>query len=118
MKIVIFAGGPLSQKTGDKLAMAGVKFFAAYGSTEGGPNTDIFDVDYSAGPDATVKSKEDWAWLNLTDSMKPRWVPQGDGSYELQLLVRIPPNLLESSDSVQSDFTDVRYPQARCGEHS
>lgn len=90
MKIVIFAGGPLSQKTGDKLAMAGVKFFAAYGSTEGGANTDIFDVDYSACPDATVKSKEDWAWLSFTESMKPRWIPQGDGSYELQLLVRRP----------------------------
>lgn len=86
VKLVMYAGGPLSQKTGDKLAMAGAKFFPVYGSTEGGVNTRVYDIDYAAGPDAPVKSKEDWAWLSLMETNNPRWVPQGDGTYELHLL--------------------------------
>ena len=89
VKLVMYAGGPLSQKTGDKLAMAGAKFFPVYGSTEGGVNTRVYDIDYAAGPDAPVKSKEDWAWLSIMETNNPRWVPQGDGTYELHLLVRI-----------------------------
>lgn len=34
-----------------------------------------------------VKSKEDWSWFVLDPRIKPRWVPEGDGSYELQALV-------------------------------
>ncbi|KAJ3525806.1 hypothetical protein NM688_g8348 [Phlebia brevispora] len=86
LQIVAFSGGPLSEKNGNKLAAAGVKFFAVYGATEFGAYTDVFDADDSQGPDAPVKTSADWAWFSFCDRVKPRWIPQGDGSYELQFL--------------------------------
>ena len=40
------------------------------------------------GVELDVKAPEDWSWITLAPQVKPRWVPQGDGSYELQILVR------------------------------
>ena len=60
-----------------------------YGATETGATNDIVDPDDSQGPDANVKTSADWAWLAFPeDQMHCRWVPEGDGSYELQFLVR------------------------------
>ena len=48
----------------------------------------MFDLitDASAGPDA--KTLADWEWMEFGDYVQPRWEPQGDGTYELQLMVR------------------------------
>ena len=86
----VFAGGPLSDKNGDKLAAAGVKLFSLYGGTEYGALTKIMDADDSQGPSAPVKTSKDWAWFSFVEErLKMRWDPQGDGTYELHFLVRI-----------------------------
>lgn len=87
LKVLIFAGGPLSQTNGDKLVKAGVNLFAVYGGTEFGVHTRVFDTDPDAGPDSDVKSKEDWAWMTFQERVRPNWVPQGDGTYEVEFLV-------------------------------
>ncbi|GJE99007.1 acetyl-CoA synthetase-like protein [Phanerochaete sordida] len=87
LKILGFAGGPLSDKNGDKLVEAGVNLCSVYGGTEYGVYTRMFDADTSLGPDAPVKTRWDWAWVQFPDDrLKIRWDPQGDGSYELQFL--------------------------------
>lgn len=82
-----YTGGPLSQVTGEKLVAAGVPLYSVYGGTEYGSHAKVFNVDYTQGPDPYVKSKEDWEYVSFPDSIKSRWVPQGDGTYELQFLV-------------------------------
>ena len=82
-----YAGGPLSDVNGDKLAASGVLLTPVYGATEVGAITRSFDMDDSQGFDANVKTSRDWAWFQLSRSTKPRWVPEGDGTFELQFLV-------------------------------
>lgn len=82
-----FAGGPLSDVNGDKLTAAGVALFSIYGTTEVGTITRIFDTDDSKRPESTVKTSRDWAWMQFSEKTNPRWIPQGDGTYELHLLV-------------------------------
>ncbi|KAJ3994744.1 putative aminoadipate reductase [Lentinula boryana] len=77
MKAVIFAGGPLAPSTGDYLVSRGVHLRSLYGGTEFGIVADI-DLD--------PKGDEDWAWHRFVKESEVRWVPQGDGSSELQLL--------------------------------
>jgi hypothetical protein len=84
-----YAGGPLSPKNGDKLAKAGVKLCGTYGATEFGVHSLMFDEDDSQGPDAPFKTSADWAWITFPNTMNCRWIPQGDGSYELHVLVCI-----------------------------
>lgn len=36
---------------------------------------------------AEGRDPADWEYLNFASSVKPRWVDQGDGTYELHLLV-------------------------------
>jgi acyl-coenzyme A synthetase/AMP-(fatty) acid ligase len=72
-----FGGGPLSAAVGDHLVAEGCKLASVYGGTEfGGICRQI----------SSRKSPEDWVWMELYPSVTPRWVPQGDGSFELQLL--------------------------------
>ena len=85
----VFGGGPLASKTGDTLVKAGVKLVIAYGGTEFGGPTQAYPED--ADPDAPVQCDEDWAWMRFSKRAKIRWVPEGDGTYELQLLVRNTP---------------------------
>jgi hypothetical protein len=65
-----------------------------YGATECGVHTLVLSEDDSLGPDAPVKTSADWAWLAFSDKVNCWWVPQGDGTYELQFLVRIRANLI------------------------
>lgn len=83
-----FAGGPLASKTGASLIAAGVPLYPWYGATEFGSPTLVFTLvtDPHAGPNA--KTLEDWEWLEFGDYVNTRWEPQGDGTYELQYLVR------------------------------
>lgn len=88
----MFAGGPLSTVNGEKLVAGGVRLFACYGATEFGTLTCLFDDDAEA-PISDVestksKTRADWEWMQLPKECSPRWAPQGDGTYELQLLVR------------------------------
>ena len=73
------AGGPLSEKSGNKLVAGGVNLYAMYGATEFGVHSEMLIPD--------VKSRAEWAWICLPDWMRCRWVPEGDGTYELHLLV-------------------------------
>ena len=82
-----YTGGPLSKVAGDKLVSGGVKLGLVYGGTECGVHTNILDVDDTQSSNPNAKTKEDWEWMTFPDYVKPRWVPQGDGTYELQFLV-------------------------------
>jgi long-subunit acyl-CoA synthetase (AMP-forming) len=55
----------------------GVRILPIYGLTETG-----CAVLY----DSEGRKPEDWAWFELADHIKPRWIEHGDGMYELQLL--------------------------------
>ncbi|KAF8151165.1 hypothetical protein K438DRAFT_1988314 [Mycena galopus ATCC 62051] len=74
---IIWAGGPLPQRIGDGLVNAGVHLLTYYGTTETG---DIAAVWPHEG-DAT-----DWGWFRISDRLNVRWVPQGDGTFECQIL--------------------------------
>ncbi|EKM57056.1 uncharacterized protein PHACADRAFT_208208 [Phanerochaete carnosa HHB-10118-sp] len=86
LRFLGYAGGPLSAETGSRLHNAGVKLCAGYGATEFGNHTRLLDADDSQGPDAPVKTSADWQWFTFSDYVKLRWVPEGDGTYELQFL--------------------------------
>jgi hypothetical protein len=75
-----FGGGPLVSGLGDMLIKRGVNLVSLYGGTEFGLPVRMFSS--SAG-----RTPEDWQYLELSESASPRWVDQGDGSFELQLLV-------------------------------
>ncbi|EKM50750.1 uncharacterized protein PHACADRAFT_153004 [Phanerochaete carnosa HHB-10118-sp] len=86
MKIVVFGGGPLPSKTGDELTAEGVNLYPWYGGTEFGPHTKIFDKGDSSNPASDAKTRADWEWLSFSDRVTCRWVPEGDGTFELQFL--------------------------------
>ncbi|KAH0588812.1 Polyketide synthase HetM [Termitomyces sp. J132] len=78
LKYVIYGGGPLAPKMGNLLVEAGVILHATYGGTEFGMNTRF------APP--INKDVKDWEYMQFNDHMNTRWVPQGDGTFELQFL--------------------------------
>ncbi|THG99107.1 hypothetical protein EW026_g3199 [Hermanssonia centrifuga] len=84
LQAICFGGGPLSPKAGDKLVAAGVKITTAYGGTEFGAPAYTFDED--GAQDSEIKPDADWSWLRFSKKPNLRWVPQGDGTYELQIL--------------------------------
>jgi len=63
-----FSGGPLSVKVGDALVHAGVNIRPVYGGTEFGPTTPL--IGQKEG------NAEDWSWMQFSDRVKVRWVPQ------------------------------------------
>ncbi|KAG2133352.1 putative aminoadipate reductase [Suillus clintonianus] len=75
LKYVLFGGGPLASKTGNALVDAGVMLSVTYGATEIGPVTSIFRNE---------ARKKLWDWLQFIPNT--RWAPQGDGTYECQIL--------------------------------
>ncbi|KAJ3776028.1 putative aminoadipate reductase [Lentinula raphanica] len=76
MKIVCTGGGPLSHATGDYLVSCGVPLRAIYGLTEvGSPTTWNIEDGF-----------EDWSWHRFPEGPHIRWVPQGDGTFEVQFL--------------------------------
>ncbi|KAF8834980.1 acetyl-CoA synthetase-like protein, partial [Paxillus ammoniavirescens] len=76
LNLVIYAGGPLPVKIGDALCAAGVAIGSMYGGTEfGGP---VFM------PDKKDIADGDWLWMRFADNV--RWIPQGDDTYECQVL--------------------------------
>ncbi|THH28219.1 hypothetical protein EUX98_g5965 [Antrodiella citrinella] len=63
MIVVIFAGGPVSKATGDKLISAGVNIRSVYGATETAGCCDTFHLD-------TLDPTPDWEWLSFKDGVK------------------------------------------------
>ena len=55
---------------------SGVKLHPIYGGTE-------FGIPFSQQDD-----EKDWAYMQVSERANVRWVPQGDGSFECQFLVR------------------------------
>ncbi|KAJ6492294.1 putative aminoadipate reductase [Mycena sanguinolenta] len=74
---VIWSGGPLPQRIGEGLVQAGVNLVSGYGTTE----TGAFSAVKLAAEDA-----KEWAWFQVSDLVKVRWVPQGDETFECQIL--------------------------------
>ncbi|KZT05750.1 putative aminoadipate reductase [Laetiporus sulphureus 93-53] len=85
---VCFSGGPLADATGATLVSAGVNLYPIYGGTEFGAPVRIFDFDDDPNNTCAVKSKAriDWKYMQIVKECNPRWVPQGNGTYELQFL--------------------------------
>ncbi|KAH7890598.1 acetyl-CoA synthetase-like protein [Phlebopus sp. FC_14] len=78
LELVVFAGGPLPVKVGDALYAAGVPVGSVYGGTEFGVPTTL--------PDKKDIADGDWIWMHFPRDVKVRWDPQGDGTFECQLL--------------------------------
>lgn len=90
LQFVAFGGGPLAVKVGDALARSGVNIVSLYGTTEFGCPTTLEvlpsqgnGVDGRSAPDSC-----DWAYMRFSKGVNVRWVPQGDGTFESQFLVR------------------------------
>lgn len=79
----MFGGGPLSHQIGDALTRAGVNIRSLYGATEFGVPTTL-ELPHKK----FMRTPDDWNYLSFSDLAKPRWVHQGDGTFELQFLVR------------------------------
>ena len=70
---------------GDDLVAAGVNIISILGGTE-------FSALTHVKPKHPDRTPEDWAWLEMTERIRKRWVKQEDdesGTYELQILVRL-----------------------------
>ncbi|KAG9309639.1 putative aminoadipate reductase [Chiua virens] len=78
LNTVVYGGGPLAIKIGDKLTAAGVHISSGYGGTEFGILAGQSTKEDIAGGD--------WMWMRFPDEPKLRWVPQEDNTYELQVL--------------------------------
>nr|F8P9P5.2 RecName: Full=Adenylate-forming reductase Nps11; AltName: Full=Benzoic acid reductase; AltName: Full=Nonribosomal peptide synthase-like enzyme 11; Short=NRPS-like [Serpula lacrymans var. lacrymans S7.9]ANX99775.1 benzoic acid reductase [Serpula lacrymans] len=77
LRFLASSGGPLSEKVGNALASVGVPLVNVYGGTECG------------GLNSMFRRKDevcDWVWINLSPRVMFRWVPQGEGLYECQIL--------------------------------
>ncbi|KAH9951150.1 hypothetical protein B0H21DRAFT_855734, partial [Amylocystis lapponica] len=79
LRVMAFAGGPLSKASGAALVAAGVDLYSVYGATELGIISVIMNI--GAG-----RTREDWEWIAIPDECRTRWVSQGDGTSELQFL--------------------------------
>ncbi|KAI9458226.1 acetyl-CoA synthetase-like protein [Boletus coccyginus] len=75
---VIFGGGPLAEKVGNALWAAGVNICIVYGGTEFGTPVS------SRGRGETADGE--WMWMRFSEDVQVRWMPQGDGTYECQVL--------------------------------
>ncbi|KAJ7141641.1 hypothetical protein C8R46DRAFT_968667 [Mycena filopes] len=77
LNLVLFGGGSLPSPVGNALVKAGVNIRPIYAGTEFGGVSAIVPLKGDEG---------DWEWMRFTDGVTPRWIPQGDGVFECQLL--------------------------------
>jgi acyl-CoA synthetase (AMP-forming)/AMP-acid ligase II len=75
----VWTGGPLPHRIGDALADAGVHLLSGYGATEIGAISTVMQYEGDA---------KEWAWFRVSDMVKVRWAPHGEGTFECQVLVR------------------------------
>ncbi|KAJ7839703.1 hypothetical protein B0H14DRAFT_3140666 [Mycena olivaceomarginata] len=90
---MFWAGGPLPQRIGDALVDTGVGLLSIYGTTETGPISTVFRREEDA---------KEWAWFGISGLMKPRWVSQGDGTFECQLLNSVAGTVMFGSERPQT----------------
>ncbi|PCH36937.1 acetyl-CoA synthetase-like protein [Wolfiporia cocos MD-104 SS10] len=85
---VTYSGGPISPATGDKLVAAGVLLYPIYGGTEFGGATRTFHHTRANGAHqaSDPAGTRDWEYVEFSEHVSPRLVPQGDGTYELWLM--------------------------------
>ncbi|EKM51563.1 uncharacterized protein PHACADRAFT_212203 [Phanerochaete carnosa HHB-10118-sp] len=83
LRLVTFAGGPLSQAVGDRLEAAGVPLRSLYGGTEFASPMKIWSEPITPDWLPPITPNGDWAWLEWSSRTKTRMEPQGDGTYEL-----------------------------------
>ncbi|KAF5371510.1 hypothetical protein D9615_009619 [Tricholomella constricta] len=72
-----YSGGSLAPKLGNLLVNAGVRLHSIYGGTEFGAPAHIMPLE---------GDEKDWEYVRFHERAKVRWVPQGDGTFELQFL--------------------------------
>ncbi|KAJ6591051.1 hypothetical protein DFH09DRAFT_891898, partial [Mycena vulgaris] len=77
LKVVGWSGGPLPQRSGDALVDAGINLRNFYGGTEFGPISTLIPRE---------GDEKEWAWFRVSDVVKVRWAPQGDDTFECQIL--------------------------------
>ena len=66
------------------MSAAGVPLLCAYGGSEiGNPTLKWDEVSREE-----LVGNPDWAWMRFSDRIKIHWEPQGDGTYELVVVVR------------------------------
>ncbi|OSX58884.1 hypothetical protein POSPLADRAFT_1059977 [Postia placenta MAD-698-R-SB12] len=75
-KGVTFGGGPLNKEIGDMLVSRGVNIYNAYGSTEAG----MLSVVYEAEP------LIEWDYFKIHDYISIQMLPMGDNTYELAVV--------------------------------
>lgn len=76
----LYGGGILPEKVGERLFRSGVPLTTSYGGTEFGAP--------AVPPDIKDCLSGDWNYFYFPDRTQVRFVDQGDGTYELQILVR------------------------------
>lgn len=77
----------MSQAVGDRLVAAGVPLRATYGATEFAGPVKIWTEPITPDWLPPITPNEDWAWLEWMNQAKTRMEPQGDGTYELVVIV-------------------------------
>ncbi|KAF7341014.1 Acetyl-CoA synthetase-like protein [Mycena sanguinolenta] len=77
--VVRICRGPLASRIGDALFSQGANILPIYGATEFGIPTVVkrHQAEVDAG---------EWAWFRFNNRVNVRWEPQGDGTFECQLL--------------------------------
>ena len=81
LDFVACGGGPLSIRTGEQLASAGVKIVNSFGSTETGHLTEVFVPDH----------EYDWRYFRLRKDLKIDLIPTGNESSEVRYHLRMRP---------------------------
>jgi hypothetical protein len=73
----LYGGGPLSGPVGDLYVAHGCKVRCGFGTTEVGiiTRTHVHEL-----------TPEEWAWCEFASNVDVRWRPEGDGTFELQIL--------------------------------
>lgn len=77
-----YSGGAPPPKLGNALSAAGVVTRPIYGATE-------FGAPAHWVPSDGERMNGEWQWIRFCDNVEIKMVPQGDGTYELCVLVRI-----------------------------
>ncbi|KAJ7446336.1 putative aminoadipate reductase, partial [Mycena latifolia] len=77
LAFIAFGGGCLPRRLGDALVRAGLKIQTVYGATEFGTISSMLPYP---------EDKHEWEWFRFSDKVNVRWMPQGDGTFECQVL--------------------------------
>ncbi|KAJ7450213.1 hypothetical protein FB451DRAFT_1286443 [Mycena latifolia] len=77
IRVVAYSGGTLPQRVGNELVGAGVPLRNLYALTELGAISSVIPWE---------GDEKDWEWVRFSDKVTLRWEPQGDGTFECQIL--------------------------------